>query len=68
MRVVAGDQSESPTGREGRFVATDDGRAEAKGARVPRPRSPLIIGGIALGLIAWMMVTIFLLVAWKLFS
>jgi len=33
-----------------------------------RPRSPLIIGGIAIGMIVWMFVTIMLLIAWKLFG
>jgi hypothetical protein len=50
------------------LVAIDEGRTEVEGAPVPRPRFPLIVGGIALGLIAWMMVTIFALVAWKLLT
>lgn len=33
-----------------------------------RPRSPLIIGGISCGLIVWMVLVIFLLVAWKYFT
>lgn len=34
-------------------------------ARPPRPRSPLIIGGIACGMIVWMFVVVILLIAWK---
>lgn len=36
--------------------------------RPPRPRSPLIIGGIACGMIVWMFVVVMLLIAWRLFS
>ena len=49
--------------------ATDEsnGRVEAEGGRQrPLPRSPLIIGGIALGLLAWMLLVIFMLIAWRL--
>lgn len=35
---------------------------------VPRPRVPLIIGGIAIGGIVWMFLTIMLLIAWKAFG
>lgn len=35
---------------------------------LPRPQSPLIIGGIACGTIVWMFIVIMLLIAWKLFS
>ena len=34
--------------------------------RAPRPRSPLIIGAIAYGLLFWMMLVVCLLIAWKL--
>ena len=34
--------------------------------RPPRPRSPLIIGAIAYGLLIWMVMVVCLLIAWKL--
>jgi hypothetical protein len=34
--------------------------------RAPRPRSPLIIGAVAYGLLIWMFLVICLLIAWKL--
>ena len=52
-------------------MATDEVRAETAGAdeqRPPLPRSPLVIGGIAIGLLAWMVLVVLLLIAWKLFS
>jgi hypothetical protein len=36
--------------------------------RPPMPRSPLIIGGIAIGLMAWMLLVVLLLIGWKLVS
>lgn len=36
--------------------------------RPPRPRMPLIIGGLSCGLMIWMFVVIMLLIAWKLFA
>jgi hypothetical protein len=52
-------------------MATDEARAETAGTgeqRPPLPRSPLIIGGIAIGLMAWMLLVVLLLIAWKLLS
>lgn len=52
-------------------MAEEEARAEATEARVQRPpssRTPLIIGGLAIGSIAWMCIVVLLLVAWKLFS
>jgi hypothetical protein len=52
-------------------MATDQASAETgqpKGPPPPGPRSPLIIGGIAIGLIAWMFLVVMLLIGWKLFS
>ena len=34
--------------------------------QAPRPRSPLIIGAIAYGLLIWMVMVVCLLIAWKL--
>ena len=34
--------------------------------RVPRPRSPLIIGAVAYGLLIWMLLVVCLVIAWKL--
>lgn len=51
--------------------ATDrpqDSESTSEIARPPRPRSPLIIGGIACGMIAWMFIVVMLLIAWKVFS
>lgn len=47
---------------------THNGEPAIVAPRPPRPRSPLIIGGIACGMIVWMFVVIVLLIAWKLFS
>ena len=35
-------------------------------ARRTRPRSPLIIGAIAYGLLLWMVLVVFMLIAWRL--
>ena len=35
---------------------------------IPTPRSPLIIGAIAYGILGWMVLVVLLLIAWKLFA
>jgi hypothetical protein len=58
--------------RKGDMVdATDrpqDSESMPEIARPPRPRSPLIIGGIACGMIVWMFIVVMLLIAWKVLS
>lgn len=49
--------------------ATDEPTGESVGEsrqRRPVPRSPLIIGGVALGLLFWMLLVVLMLIAWRL--
>ncbi len=39
---------------------------QAAPAHRPRPRSPLIIAAIAYGLLLWMVLVVFMLIAWRL--
>jgi hypothetical protein len=45
---------------------TTDGEGQVAPARRPRPRSPLIIAAIAYGLLLWMVLVVFMLIAWRL--
>ncbi len=45
--------------------ATDE-EGQVTPARRPRPRSPLIIAAIAYGLLLWMVLVVFMLIAWRL--
>lgn len=45
--------------------ATDE-EGQVAPARRPRPRSPLIIAAIAYGLLLWMVLVVFMLIAWRL--
>lgn len=52
-------------------MVTDEAQGETgktDGPRPPLPRSPLIIGGIAIGLMVWMFLVVMLLIGWKLVS
>jgi hypothetical protein len=56
-----GDMVDAPDQPHSSDIATET-------SRPPRPRSPLIIGGIACGMIVWMFVVVMLLIAWKVLS
>ena len=71
MTVVAVVAALCKAWRGNRAMASDEARGETGGTdaqRPPLPRSPLIIGGIAIGLMVWMLLVILLLIGWKLVS
>lgn len=54
-------RDDAPSGADARIEAEVQDRE-----RRPAPRSPLLIGGIAYGLLFWMLLVIFALIAWRL--
>ena len=53
------DATTSGAGQQGR-------RGPESIARRPRPRSPVVVGAIAYGLLLWMVLVVFMLIAWRL--